>query len=392
MTNKKNKTKGSAAGQYLGYALQPVRAFFHLLRCESDALVGIEHADDVSVQQNDGTLLVEQCKSALKQNPISNWSEDLWKTFANWIENSGNGFYDPATTRFRLYVTPVRIAKFAQRLSDARSEIDIESVLKAVRECRDNLPKPPVCDKYLRKVLGADEHQLKAIIRNFELVNVDADPLLPIYNHLDSSVSQVIIKEASKWGIGKVERTIGQKIRNNEVPVLSAGEFRHDLRAFIQKYDGAGVLHSLFDAPSDQAVSELVSRAPKFVQQLELVHAGSEVKTAAASNYLQSSADRTSWAEQGFIFETSGDEYDSALKQRHQNVKGEIEITQSTLPSGKRGLLLYHKCCNGAPGKLQGREVPSYFLQGSLNAIADRLEIGWHPDYLELLREEPPNG
>lgn len=113
-----------------------------------------------------------------------------------------------------------------------------------------------------------------------------------------------------------------------------------------------------------------------------------EIKTAAASDYLQSSADRTHWAEQGLIFETSGDEYDSALKQRYQNVKGTIDITQASLSDDKRGLLIYHTCCTGEPGKLQGREVPSYFLSGSLNSIADRLEIGWHPDYLKLLGED----
>ena len=65
------KPKGSAAGQYLGYALQPVRLLYHLLTCPSAAHVGLEYVDDVSVHLGDKVLHAEQCKSALSGNPTS---------------------------------------------------------------------------------------------------------------------------------------------------------------------------------------------------------------------------------------------------------------------------------------------------------------------------------
>ena len=385
MNDKKKAAKGSAPGQYLGYGLQPVRLFYHLLKCEPDSLVGLEYADDVSVHRTNGTVLVEQCKSALSSNPITNWSQELWKTFANWIENANDGFFDPKTTQFRLYVTPQRIAKFAQRLSDAKSDTDIELILKAVGDGRKKLNKVPACDTFLGKVLATDEQTLLSIIRNFELINEDADPLAPIFDYLDPTVSTLVMKEACRWGIGHAKELVERRIRQGEEPTISAMDFRREFKAFINKYDAAGVLHSLVETPTDEMVDEIVSKAPPFIRQLEIVRANAETKTRAASALLQSSADRTGWADQGLIFEASGVEYDDALKLRHHNMKGEVEITQSSLPDHKRGMLLYHMCCNGVSGKLQGREVPGYFMQGSLNSIADRLEIGWHPDYLGLL-------
>src|SRR5438046_1147217 len=70
----------SAAGQYLGFALQPVRLCHYLLTTIEGTEVSLEHADDVAVHYPDGTTLLEQCKSALSQNPVSDWARDLWKT------------------------------------------------------------------------------------------------------------------------------------------------------------------------------------------------------------------------------------------------------------------------------------------------------------------------
>ena len=74
----------SAPGPYLGFALQPVRLCYHLLRGKPEDVVTIEGADDITVVTARGIIL-EQNKSALSQNPVSDWAHDLWKTFANWI-------------------------------------------------------------------------------------------------------------------------------------------------------------------------------------------------------------------------------------------------------------------------------------------------------------------
>ena len=50
--------------------------------------------------------MLEQDKSA-QQNPISDWADDLWKTIAHWLIAINAGDIDPASTTFRVYVTPV---------------------------------------------------------------------------------------------------------------------------------------------------------------------------------------------------------------------------------------------------------------------------------------------
>ena len=373
----------------MGYALQPVRLFYHLLSCPSDADVGLEYADDVSIHHSNGSTLVEQCKSALKSNPITDWAEDLWKTFHLWIDNADAGVYDPAKTRFQLYVTPVKGGEFVEKLSELSNEDEIKTFLDLIAKRRKKISSTSKSAAHLDAVFTADQKLVVQIIRNFKLITEDQDPLSPIYAHLDATVSKETLEKACSYGIGNAMDRIEKAVKSGSVPLISAREFRTTFRAFVNKYDATNVLHSLADQPDDAVVQDTLSSAPPFVQQLKLIDADIEMTTRAASDYLRSSADRTSWAAEGLIFEDSVDDYNDSLKQRHGHVRGEINLTHGTLESPKKGLLVYHKCCQTTPIPLQGRVVPVHFLTGTLNDLANRNDIGWHPDYLTLMKQEP---
>lgn len=381
--------KGSATGQYLGYALQPVRLFYHLLSCPNDADVGLEFADDISIHNPDGSTFVEQCKSALKSNPITDWAEDLWKTFHLWIDNANSGAYDPAKTHFQLYVTPIKSGNFAQQLSDLSNEVEIKAFLEEVAERRKRVSSTSKSAAHLDAVFAADQKLVIQIIQNFKLITEDEDPLSPIYAHLDATVSKETLEKACSYGIGNSMDRIEKSVKGGSDPIISAQAFRTTFRAFVNKYDASNVLHSLAEKPGDAVVQDVLSSAPPFVQQLKLIDADIETTTRATSDYLRSSADRTSWAAEGLIFEDSVDDYNEALKQRHSHISVEIDLTQSELAPPKRGLLVYHRCCQIAPVPLQGRVVPVYFMTGSLNDLANRKDIGWHPDFLSLIKWEP---
>lgn len=38
--------------------------------------------------------------------------------------------------------------------------------------------------------------------------------------------------------------------------------------------------------------------------------------------------------------------------------------------------------------KLQGKDLPSYFVKGEYNQLANKLVVGWHFKYKELLLNE----
>lgn len=97
-------TRHSAPGQYLGYGLQPVRFCYRLLTGEPGSWVSIEHDDDVSVLNADGSRVLEQDKSATKGNPLTDFGEDLWKTIAIWIETTDLPEKGAPGISYHLYV------------------------------------------------------------------------------------------------------------------------------------------------------------------------------------------------------------------------------------------------------------------------------------------------
>ncbi len=141
----------SAPGQYLGYALQPLRLCYHLLDCPPGAHVSLEHSEDVAVHYANGGQLFEQTKSALRQNPISDWADDLWKTVAHWLAEIKAGEVDPSSTTFRIYVTPAHGGEIALALSTAITMEDVRELTNRIRTKVSKRKKPPSCLDHRRR-------------------------------------------------------------------------------------------------------------------------------------------------------------------------------------------------------------------------------------------------
>ena len=143
--------KHTAQGPYLGFALQPVRLCTQLLKCPDGAQVSLELLDDVAVHAADGSVEVEQIKSATRQNPTSDWSDELWKTFANWLDALAAGQLTIGQTRFTLYVTPPRTGEWAQALSNASTDGEVEEIVAAIEAKLNRLRAPKACDANLKR-------------------------------------------------------------------------------------------------------------------------------------------------------------------------------------------------------------------------------------------------
>jgi hypothetical protein len=93
----------NAPGQFLGYALQVPRALFHLLKAGPGDIVCVEVIGDVATLTADAHLTSEEDKSSTNNNPLTDKSTDLWKTFYNWIIAIDSGEINIQKVRFILY-------------------------------------------------------------------------------------------------------------------------------------------------------------------------------------------------------------------------------------------------------------------------------------------------
>ena len=130
--------KHTVPGQYLGYALQPVRLCYHLLSCPPGSSVSLETVEDVAVYLPNGHVILEQMKSALSHNPLSDWALDFWKTIGYWV--SSGAAADPKF-HFNFYVTPLKVGGLPKLLGDASSKKQVDEAIAAVQAALTALKK-----------------------------------------------------------------------------------------------------------------------------------------------------------------------------------------------------------------------------------------------------------
>lgn len=378
--------KATAAGQYLGYSLQQLRLCHHLLKTPDGNMVSLEYVDDVAVHRSDGTLLLEQSKSALTSNPAADRAEDLWKTFANWADLCAAGAVDAETTDFRLYVTPVKTGTLVGQLHAAAAADLAAAALLRIKKLVD-AQKPEVgCAPQVARFLKAGDVICSRIIQRFQLVT-EVDPVESVREYVRAGVPIEAQEDITAAAVGMARDWVDRLIREKQPPVMSATNFRRRFQTFARRSNLTNLLSSKAPEPSDSAIEALVNMAPTFVRQLQVINASSDLMVTAVSDYLRTTTDKVLWADEGVIVEESLDELDAQLVRQHTIVRDEIEDTQASSDEPARGRALYRRCAAIAL-PLDGQALPSHFVAGAYNCLADVRRIGWHPSYQTLFPEE----
>ncbi|RTL61473.1 MAG: hypothetical protein EKK42_35105 [Pseudonocardiaceae bacterium] len=344
--------------------------------------MSLEYADDVAIHAADGKLVIlEQAKSSLSGNPASDRSEQLWKTFANWAEGCEEGI-DPSTTAFVIYITPAKTGDLVLALNAAVSIEDASAALTRVKALL-NRNKPEVgCNPFLIKFLSAGDSVCTQIIRHFTIVT-EQDPIESLRQQLRSVISGDLLDDFCSAAIGIAREHADELIRQGQTAIVSASDFRKQFHAFVRKYDLLGLLISTATKPTKEAIRAIVDTAPMFVRQLEAVDATQDLLVTAVSDYLRTISDKVTWADECVVVANSFDELDSQLERQHTISRDEIEDLMSSKSEATRGRALYRKC-TAIQLPLEGRSLPSHFIAGAYNCLADCRRLGWHPHYQTL--------
>lgn len=379
--------KHSAPGPYLGFALQPVRLCYHLLSSPLNSSVSLELLDDVAVHYADGRLLLEQCKSALSHNALSDWSEDLWKALANWLDVIASGKVDAAKTSFQLYVTPPRVGKVSSAMHAADEPLAVNALVAEIKKKLKARAQPPRCITHIQKFLDASETHRDAVITQFCAVSVDDDPIEPLRVLLAPTVPTASIDVICQSAIGIAKEWADQRIRKGLPAQISVAEFRKNFHAFVQRNNLPGYLPSFSVALSPAEAKAILKSRPVFIKQLQLIEATEEQQLRAASDFMRTSGDKASWADQGLVFEGSFDDWEDSLMRRHAAIQGEVKDLFPTKDDIAQGRTVYNRC-SALDVPLDSRAVPGHFTHGGFNDLAERRKLGWHAEHKTLLDKE----
>lgn len=389
-----------------GYLLQ-VRHMLYELISVDDRIVSIEKLDDVAVEA-DGKVIAEQVKSVTSaNNPIAERSSVFWKTLYNWCTYIETGALPSgAIMRFVVVsngiVTPGSIqASFMNACSDSDAQKALADAKKSILgTAQDNFATdmyaalPDSYREYIRYLFDGNRTKIVCdMIKSMEIEihnnTYDEDLLNRFSNQvgLPAEYVDLLLTDMLGW----VTQTVESFTKDNKPAYISAAEYRKALNTQIRAYNTNAVLRAVSQVPSKDEQSGEIERLDTYIRQLQLVEMDDATLYEAASDFLRAKIDKIEWAQRGIVHAQSFEDYHDALYRIWTNQKQLMGLQYRT-DAISCGKAVYFKCRNdSAQQKLQGVETPPFFGSGSLhdlaNTPADSPRIGWHPQYITLLKE-----
>jgi hypothetical protein len=389
---KKAKEKRSAQvpGQLYGYSLQITRAVAHLLRAHQGQSISVEYLDDVATSDSRSEI-VEQDKSGLAHNPVADRSIDLWKTLSNWVYAIRSGALRQ-DAKFILYVAQGYHGSVIDRINAVTNRVDASILVSALRE--EFWGKPPAYSarlkmpgdlgEYVNSTLSASDDVLAGLFSGIELENGSGSPnddLLPVLR--EKALGEESLEDVLRHLLGWVKREIDKCIEKKMPAILKWEDFNSQLVAAARKFDRSNTFLNSTPVEVNPADVKAELRCRVYVRQLEAVNCMEDELVRAVNDFLRSAVDRTTWSERGDVIESSFQEFEEGLRRAWQSQRMRVDIEQKSSIEEERGRLLYAQCM-GLQLRLQGMDVPAYFVPGSFHTLADSLQIGWHPRYREM--------
>jgi hypothetical protein len=396
MGARKERRSAQVPGSFLGFSLQTTRATVHLLEAQPGSMVSVEVLDDVAVTTPKSDTKLEQAKSGVTRNPISDRSIELWKTLANWVRAAANDI-DATKTRFEIWVSKKYRGQISYAFHDATNRAEAANALRSAKETLWGVaPAFPKRAKvaatlapHLDVVLTAPAHLVETIIERLSLTfgsGASAENLMEALRR--KIISDNMLDIVAHWALGWVKSSIDERLERNEPAAVSTDEFNKQLAAFVRKVDRFAILYSFAANPPQSAV-DLEVQGRNYVRQLEIIGSDYDSMLEAANDFLRAAIDRSDWAKRGLVDRSSFDEFENVLTRHWKAKKDIVSIVAKGETPEASGRMLYSEC-SILQAPLEGRAVPPHFIPGCFHALSDNFVVGWHPDYRTVLKPSDP--
>lgn len=386
--------KSNAPGQLLGYTMQFPRALYHLLRSSPKDAVYVEVFGDVATLTSDGQLLSEEDKSSISGNPLTDRSTDLWKTFSNWITAILNHEFDVEHTEFVLYCNQAGRPAIVDRFCTAQSKKEAQIAIEYAKDELKDIKEGHEIWEYYNFVISKNEDILIKIIQRFDLqIGNDAgyedakDELQRI--HVHENQVEFVLDKLNGW----LQRVICEKIYNKELALITWEQFHQEFTVLLQRSRCRELIDFTMNYSynkDDEDVQKQVCSRPIYLQQLEEIDLTEEDILAEIADYLRADVNREKWLADDIIDEDIADDFDKRLKEFWKNQRKKIQITEKTLTEKDKGQLLLYEC-KSRHENIGDMTPPTSTISGTYHALADNVEIGWHPNWENIFINKKDN-
>ena len=388
-----SSSRFGAAGPALGYLAQVDYALLVALErmdSEDDFALSLETLDDIvfhDIDTDDPTEKLQSKHSIDSSRTLSDASSDLWKTLHNWI-------VEPSGSNVRLVLLAVANAGTAAARLRARDGRDVAAALQDLERTARTSTSTENAD-YYRAFLDLDPTARRAFLDRVDVVDgaasaVDLQPALEraVRKSVKQQRRSALVDRLRGWWHRRVIAHL-DAIARQQQDRITAGELEDQLLELADSLRDESLPIDVLDMP--EPTDEEVSESDRiFVAQLRLVAMASQRLRKCIYDHNRAFAQRSIWQRDRLLEIGELGRYDRELKEAWERFflpagDDEPAVEESEVLRLARERFVELDRSDLPPIR---RDVnQGWVARGSLHVIADRLEIGWHPDWLEHLRD-----
>jgi len=384
----------SASGSALGYLAQVEYALLIALqRMDTDDgfRMSLETVDDITFEVEGQPQELWQTKHHVeRQGSLGDASPDLWKTLHNWIETSGE-----RSACFLYTTAAAKVDTAAGLLGPIRSREQVVAArekLDAVARAAGNVASADYYERYL----SLNETQRTGLLDRVIVLGV-AVTGEQITGQLVATVRKAtvhqrrgpLVDRLRGWWHGRAMVHL-TRVTRGEADWIDIREIEDQLHLIAQSLRDDN-LPLDYDNEPEPTSDEVAADDRVFVEQLQMILLHHERIRQAVYDHNRAFLQRSRWQREQLLAIGEIDTYDRRLMEEWKRVFLPLEEPDAgdvVSDDDKR------KFARTTYARLQERTLPEiraevrsgYIPLGSLHILADRLQIGWHPDWLDLLK------
>lgn len=385
----------SAAPSALGYLAQVEYALLLVLRrldVELEFDVSIETLDDIVFHEGaDATELLQTKHRVDRTASLTDSSTDVWKTLHNWA----TGGLPNASLALLTNATASEGSAMAYlRSGPGRNPSQAAKRLESVARTSQNQSH----QTYYQVFLGlGDEGRLEFLSRVTLLdglpavSDLAAELELAVRKSTKAAHRAALIERMRGWWFPKVYNHL-TRVASGERDRILSGEVESRLLELSQQLRDDDLPIDFYDMPEPSA-EEVAEDERVFVHQLRLIALASARLRQCIYDHNRAFAQRSRWEREKLLHVGELKDYETRLKEEWRRyclpeTDGETEDDEEAIQAKARERFL--QLDKGTLPRIRTHVEAEYVGNGSLHILSDRLEIGWHPAWLDRIRQVLP--
>ncbi len=378
----------NAPGQLLGYGLQLPRAVVHLLKAGPGDAVSVEVLGDVSTLSADSHLLTEEDKSSLNNNPLTNKSIDLWKSFYNWLTAVNAGRINIARTTFVLFSNQSGRPGIVNSFDSATKSDAASAAIADAQELLSDVTSEHAIWPYYNYVVNQNEEQLNQLIQRFALQigegasygDVEAELVKKL---LPDSQIEFVQESICGW----LQKKVLDRIVAKQDATITWEEFNTRFLVMFERARRMELIDFTLRTPiGTHEIQQQAKVRPRYLKQLDVIGCNADEQLEAVSEFLRAKVNRDKWIELGIIDEDVAQDFHSRLVEYWTNRQKHIELTRADSPANDRGQILLLEC-KVRQETIRNMPPPSATVAGTYHALANASVLGWHPSWKQYFTD-----